>query len=386
MKSLFFLPLVLLLLCNITSSCSSSKSKEESENDSIAIAKLDSLRQDSLRQDSIRRRDFLTPDLVFHDLHGDVKRCIQSSGVHSANDDHVYNYNDTLTYDEKGNWINEPIWPNWVKKYYPEIAKKNRVVRNHEGQITRIYCDPECDDEYESFEWDGEKLAKKGCKYNDYGLVTYSESDDDHETSFQWIFYDYVIDDMGNWVERKYFRKDFNLNYPYNIRSIHKGIDTREIEYFNSNGGKITSLPNNDLQKQALTEYREYERKKASKNEDYDDYSASSSNKVTSYTNQQYDESPSFRIPSDVSIYLSDKTFKGENYDGDRLSIKIKQDCVYANGAAITAAPRISIVSPTKAIIKASNVYAGGSDIIFYLDSNNGTLTLQSGEKLYLSK
>lgn len=263
MKSLFFLPLVLLLLCNIISSCSSSKSKEESENDSIAIAKLD-----SLRQDSIMRRNFLTPDLAFHNLHGDVKRCIHSSSQQYDNSDKVYNSNDTLTYDKKGNWTNEPTWPNWVKKEYPEIAKKNRVVRNPDGQITRIYCEPESDYEYDSFEWDGEKLAKKGCKYNDYGLVIYAESEgfDDKDPSAQWLFYDYVIDDMGNWVERKYFIKTFNPHYPNNI-SMSKGIDTREIEYYNSNGSKTISLPNNDLQKRALTECREYERKKASKNE-----------------------------------------------------------------------------------------------------------------------
>ncbi|MBD5197090.1 MAG: hypothetical protein HDS89_06540 [Bacteroidales bacterium] len=273
MRSLFFLPLVLLLLCNIISSCSSSKSKGEAENDSIAIAKLD-----SLRQDSIRRRDFLTPDLAFHNLHGDVKRCIQSISYQYANDDLVYNnYNDTLIYDEKGNWTNEPTWSNWVKKNYPEIAKKNRVVRNPDGQITRIYCEPEWDDEYESFEWDGEKLAKKGCKYNDYGLVTYAEREgsDDKDPSAQWLFYDYVIDDMGNWIERKYFIKTFNPHYPNNI-SMSKGIDTREIEYYNSNGSKTISLPNNDLQKQALTEYREYERKMASKNEGYYERQATS--------------------------------------------------------------------------------------------------------------
>ena len=203
-----------------------------------------------------------------------------------------------------------------------------------------------------------------------------------------YIFSDYEVDEVGNWISRRVHiitKETFSTGDTDTF--FRDRFEIRSITYHKSNGGKIIPLPNSDLQKQLLTAYREYEKKHASKNEDYDDYSASSSNKVTSYANQQYDESPSFRIPSDVSIYLSDKTFKGENYDGDRLSIKIKQDCVYANGAAITAAPRISIVSPTTAIIKASNVYAGGSDITFYLDANNGTLTLQSsGEKLYLSK
>lgn len=382
MKSLFFLPLVLLLLCNIISSCSSSKSKGDAENDSIAIAKLDSLRQDSIRQDSIMRRNFLTPDLAFYDLHGDVKECVFDHSPKEGVEFVIYRFPEkNISFNEAGEITN--------------LKDPNDYQRDESGYIISSWK--------VNYDWDNERLIsftydltyssnEVYLKYNENGLLLsadeYEYSDDIHHHN-NYIISDYEVDEVGNWVSRR-VHKISRLTFisTGNTRTYFRdGFETRVITYHKSNGGKITSLPNNDLQKQALTEYREYERKKASKNEDYDDYSASSSNKVTSYANQQYDESPSFRIPSDVSIYLSDKTFKGENYDGDRLSIKIKQDCVYANGAAITAAPRISIVSPTTAIIKASNVYAGGSDITFYLDANNGTLTLQSsGEKLYLSK
>ena len=73
MKRLLILPLSLTLVGFVTSSCSSSASKDKERNDSIAA---EAARLDSIRQDSIARRNFITPDLAFNDLHGDVKTCL----------------------------------------------------------------------------------------------------------------------------------------------------------------------------------------------------------------------------------------------------------------------------------------------------------------------
>lgn len=78
MKRLLIVPLALLLVGYLASSCSSSASKDKEQNDSIAAAqceaaRLDSLRQDSLRRDSIEFYKFTSPDLIAFDLKGHVK-------------------------------------------------------------------------------------------------------------------------------------------------------------------------------------------------------------------------------------------------------------------------------------------------------------------------
>ena len=88
MKRLLSLPLALVLVGYATSSCSSSASKDKERNDSTAA---EAARLDSIRQDSIARRNFITPDLAFNDLHGDVKKCV------CDNNEYL-----TYTYDENG--------------------------------------------------------------------------------------------------------------------------------------------------------------------------------------------------------------------------------------------------------------------------------------------
>ena len=94
-------------------------------------------------------------------------------------------------------------------------------------------------------------------------------------------------------------------------------------------------------------------------------------------------DNSSFRTSNDVMSYLSGKTFKDQS---NQLSARINYDAIYLNGAATTATPRISNITSTSATIRAQSPYMGGQDIVFYLNSTNGTLTLQSGETLYLSR
>lgn len=70
MKRLLTVPLALMLVGYLASSCTSSSNDNKAQNDSIAA---ETARLDSIRQDSIARRNFITPDLAFNDLHGDVK-------------------------------------------------------------------------------------------------------------------------------------------------------------------------------------------------------------------------------------------------------------------------------------------------------------------------
>lgn len=370
----------MILVGYVASGCSSSKS-EKTKNDSIAAAELEAARLDSIRQDSINRRNFTTPDLAFHDLHGDVKMC-------------EIDLNHCYTYDESGNWTNTPTWSDYAKKNYPEKVKKDMVVRDDKGQIIRIYCDSDCDYEYDSFEWvDGKLAVGEGVKFNDLGFPIYSEIEgfDGKDRSYQFVYYDYIIDDKGNWIERKRKYKSFDPNYPNDL-FFDTVTETRKITYYKNYGEKTTKIANTPEQFSMLNAFAGEESKRIEAqarleaegyNNSYSNYAEPEYHDRTSANHKI--ESPSFRIPADVYIYLSDKIFRGENLDGDKLSIKIKTDCVYANGASITAAPRVSNVSPTTAVIKASSAYTGGGDIIFYLDAQNGTLTLQSGEKLYLS-
>lgn len=219
MKQLLIIPLLLILVGYMASGCSSSNS-EKAKNDSIAAAEIEAARLDSIRQDSINRRNFTTPDLAFNDLHGEVKRC-------EIDPNHFYSY------DENGNWTNEPEWADWVKENYPEKAKKDRVVRDDKGRIVKIFNNPESDYEYDSYNWEDGKLAVgKGDKFNELGFCIFSEFEgfDGKDPARLTVYYDYIIDGMGNWIERKFRTKTFDPNFPEDIH-IYNGSENRKITY-----------------------------------------------------------------------------------------------------------------------------------------------------------
>lgn len=114
--------------------------------------------------------------------------------------------------------------------------------------------------------------------------------------------------------------------------------------------------------------------------------SSDSDTPSNSYSSSYSDSSTynsSFSNPNDVLSYLSGKTFRDAN---NQLRAVIDYDAIYLNGSATTGAPRISNITSNSATIRGQSPYMGGQDIVFYLNSTNGTLTLQSGEKLYLSR
>lgn len=258
MKRLLILPLSLTLVGFVTSSCSSSASKDKVRNDSIAA---EAARLDSIRQDSIARRNFITPDLAFNDLHGDVKTCrVKSSDSPSG-------YSEIFTYDENGKWTNEPVWDEYDKENMPETTKHRRVERNAEGYIIRIYNDYGASCEYESVIWESGKVKTNSIstyKYDNDGLVISREDIREYDSGTDGAVYcNYVLDDMGNWVKRDVIYKFYSIGINDDERiEYSKSTETRDITYYKSNNGGSAQRPNNTIQGQALQNLKDFAQQK----------------------------------------------------------------------------------------------------------------------------
>lgn len=248
MKRLLILPLALVLVGYATSSCSSSASKDKERNDSIAA---EATRLDSIRQDSIARRNFITPDLAFNDLHGDVKKCV------CDNNEYL-----TYTYDENGKWTNEPQWDESDKKFCSDRTKHPKVIRDKEGYITRIYFECDADYEYEDVSWkDGRVKTRFISTFTyDNDLVITQENEEEYDTQVTYTYCNYEVDDMGNWVKRDVIEK-ITDTYQNSVR-YEKKTETRNITYHKSNGEGRTTIPNNAKQEQALQALKSYSQKK----------------------------------------------------------------------------------------------------------------------------
>lgn len=258
MKRLLILPLSLTLVGFVTSSCSSSASKDKERNDSIAA---EAARLDSIRQDSIARRNFITPDLAFNDLHGDVKTCrVKSSNSPSG-------YSEIFTYDENGKWTNEPVWDEYDKENMPETTKHQKVERNAEGYIIRIYNDYGASCEYESVIWESGKVKTNSIstyKYDNDGLAISREDIREYDSGTDGAVYcNYVLDNMGNWVKRDVIYKFYSIGINDDERiEYSKSTETREITYYKSNNGGSAQRPNNTIQGQALQNLRDFAQQK----------------------------------------------------------------------------------------------------------------------------
>lgn len=258
MKRLLPVPLALMLVGYLASSCTSSSNDNKAQNDSIAA---ETARLDSIRQDSIARRNFITPDLAFNDLHGDVKTCeVKSSDSPSG-------YSEIFTYDESGKWTNEPVWDEYDKENMPETTKHRKVERDAEGYIIRIYNDYGASCEYESVIWEGGKVKTNSIstyKYDNDGLAISREDIREYDSGTDGAVYcDYVLDDMGNWVKRDVIYKFYSIGIN-DDESIEysKSTEIRDITYYKSNNGGNTQRPNNTIQEQALQNLKDFAQRK----------------------------------------------------------------------------------------------------------------------------
>lgn len=419
MKRLLILPLALVLVGYATSSCSSSASKDKERNDSTAA---EAARLDSIRQDSIARRNFITPDLAFNDLHGDVKKCV------CDNNEYL-----TYTYDENGKWTNEPQWDDFDKQNCPDRTKHPKVKRNSEGYITRVYFECDADYEYEDISWkDGRVKTRFNSTYSyDNDFIITQENEEEYDAQVTYTYCNYEVDDMGNWVKRDVIEK-ITDTYQNSVR-YEKKTETRNITYHKSNGDGRTTIPNNAKQEQALQALRSYSQKKEqeeAKNTIPDwmqgtwhlDINGPNGISVANYTiiingnnatmldgrqtkysgechidngklylgnSSSYDingqslyyrqyrltkeGSPSswngsFRTDSDVMRYLADCTFYSDSH---RMTFTYNSCKI--DGYAVSGAPRISNFSSTSATIIV-NPIGGGRAVYLYLNASNGTI------------
>lgn len=250
MKRLLIVPLALMLVGYATSSCTSSPSNGNEQNDSIAAAEREAARLDSIRQDSIARRNFTSPDLAFHDLHGDVKKCVY--------DDYA-----TYTFDENGKWTNEPQWDESDKQFCPDRTKHPRVIRNKDGYITRIYWECDADYEYEDISWKDGRVHTRFLStytYNNDGLPIARDDEEEYDTQVSATYCNYEVDEMGNWVKRDVISK-ITVLYQNTVK-YELNTETRTITYYKSDSGKKTTIQNNSRQNQALEAYNKYTKHK----------------------------------------------------------------------------------------------------------------------------
>lgn len=351
---------------------------EQARLDSIEAARLDSIeaaRLDSIRQDSIERASFTSPDLSFHDLHGDVKRC-DNENYESLKDPYSKGTYSFITFDENGRWTNVPQWSAYSKKLCPETTKHPLFERNNKGYIIRRFWGL-CDSDGGSIDYiwkDGKLIHNQDEVYSNDGLLI-SDNSDAEGYVFHTTYYNYKVDGIGNWVKRDYVT---STSYSYGsgeIESYEFGTETRKITYYKSDGGKLISIPNNAKQEQAVKTAKAFNKTKEQESyssiNDYD----SDSNYQSSHDSRR----ASFSSPNDVMAWLSGKTFSGGG-----VSVKFDYNTVYINGSAVSGAPRVSNITSSTATILASSPYMGGQDLRFYLNANSGTISLDSGERLYL--
>ena len=409
----------------VASGCSSSKGK--AQNDSTTSVDSEAARLDSLRQDSIARRNFTTPDLAFNELHGHVAKCEWGS--------------ESFTYDENGRWTNEPQWNKFDRQYCPDRTKHPKVIRNKEGYITRIYWECDADYEYEDISWNNGKVKTRfiSTYYYDNDLLITQENEEEYDTQVSYTYCNYVIDGMGNWVERDIIEKIVD---PYqNSVKYDKRTETRTISYYKSNGEGRTTIPNNAKQEQALQALKSDSQKKEqeeAKNNIPDwmqgvwhldingpngisvanytmtidgDYATMLDGRQTKYSGECHIDngklylgssfsfdingqslyyrqyrltkdggssswSGSFRTDSDVMRYLTDRTFYSDSH---RMSFTYNSCKI--DGYAVSGAPRISNFSSSSATIVV-NPIGGGRAVYLYLNASNGTINYD-GDTFY---
>ena len=209
----------------------------------LEALRLDSLRQDSIRQDSIRR-NFDSPDLSFHELHGRVKKCEISNTREIS-----YIEYPVLEFNRNGEWVND----GWredrkiVKEEHPADLN-SKVTRDGKGYISKVkflgdfeeMCaenivwkdgriaearNAENPKLYTSYRYDGDKLAET--------------TQEDSSEAFEHVRinkkYTYVdFDEIGNWTKRKVNEtvvgNEWGVKKPH--RENNNYYEVRKITYF----------------------------------------------------------------------------------------------------------------------------------------------------------
>lgn len=285
-QQMHFLPTLTIFIVLTLTGCSENN-RHHSDSDSLSAieeARIDSLRRDSLLkdsliQDSIARRNLTTSDLSFNELHGDVKNYKFK--------DNVIVYRDFIfSYNEDGSII--PSWTaedNRLKKSNNQTSlPKEKITRDNEGRIIKIWEFASYDGDYGDFfnkdyVWEGNRAigkyeSKNTREYDDKGLlISYVEDKNYDIQPNRIVFTDYVLDGLGNWVERKaniftYEPDEMStFGYPICKESMSQ---KRIITYYKSNGEQRIRLENSSRQKELLKkEQQRYS--KAKNNYTYDE-------------------------------------------------------------------------------------------------------------------
>lgn len=246
---------------------------------------------DSSYMDSVTRRNFTSYDLTFNELHGDVKEVRYQTPTPWQD---IVNYE----FDEDGNWLNVPEWTKEDRKYNQEYCKgkpEHKTKRDKEGRIKIIYFPCETDWDCVEYNWDAGIL--KGDSFGDFtfsddGFLMSSEEDDIQYTKK--IYTDYVLDGMGNWIERNVNSFTYEDDYPIS-KEVRK--ERREITYHHSTPEGKFPRENSAAQSKLLAD----ERKKYKKAEQKIDQQQSRVEQE--YTANYLEPQQSIQKSEPVSIY-----------------------------------------------------------------------------------
>ncbi len=173
---------------------------EQHRQDSIAEAKALAEQAEAARQDSLKKVNMTTPDMDMCELHGDVKSL--SPATFSFPDYKIKKYD----FDSDGSWTHNSI-------------RGETIQRDEDGHITNWkYTEGAGFQRGLTFKWLGNNVASLtewGWEWNYVDVYTYDsngycikvvktggcEVGEDNSTT---VYSGYIVDEVGNWVERKY--------------------------------------------------------------------------------------------------------------------------------------------------------------------------------------
>ncbi len=215
---------------------------EQHRQDSIAEVKALAELAEAARQDSLKKVNFSTPDLSLFDLHGDVKtvNCSPFANLGVRCEEVM------LCNEAKHSFTEDGTLSNAKQSLLGE-----RIKRDSEGRIIESESgDPDgAAYQYnaESFKWRDGKVYETHTRYGTYnhiydsnGLVkeeTFSEGGFGGFSEGKTVYSNYVVDEVGNWVERKYVTKG-TINTFEEKPFSYSAVQRRTLTYYTQRESK----------------------------------------------------------------------------------------------------------------------------------------------------
>lgn len=295
--------------------------------DSLDSSYLEEGTVDSAYLDSVARRNFKSYDLTFNELHGDVKEVRYQTPTYLLD---ITKCN----FDEDGNWLNAPEWTKEDKIYnnkYCPGEPDHQTIRDKEGRISKIYFACETDWDYIEYKWDNENLKGNSMgdfRFSDDGFLMSWDEDDIQLTKY--IYSDYVLDGMGNWIERTV--NSFTYDEDFAIEKEERK-ERREIIYYHSKPQGKFPLVNSSAQVKLLADERNKYKKaeQSTKQQQYSEEQAYTANHFEiSSPRQSSEPKNAYSTPEGREAYLEVLKLQSEVKELINASAKYRRILSYS--------------------------------------------------------